>query len=235
MDGAGLLPARRAAERQERVRGRQGALWAVRSAQADDPYSSLRGVEQRGALAHEGDRRGDPRPGRSGKERDAVPPVRLRVVRRRTHPVPDAIRAAARGFSGDEAHFDEAHFLGEPAHAALRPTRADAQPRALSKPSTTARGRPDPAQGVLVVTRLRLRGIAGDEGIDFVETASASSTRTGTRCCRACPGGDGRRPGDPAARESGMPGAHRSTSCSTRHAPSTAPHLDGARQRRRLA
>lgn len=79
-------------------------------------------------------------------------------------------RAAARGFSGDELYFDEAHFLSEAAHAALRPTlggrSAEGSIQVLYASSAVDSQRhPD---GV-VVARLRQRGIAGDEGLAFVE------------------------------------------------------------------
>lgn len=79
-------------------------------------------------------------------------------------------RAAARGFSGDELYFDECHFLSEPAHAALRPTlggrSAEGTIQTFYAASAVDQSRhPDG----LVLTRLRQRGIAGEEGIAFVE------------------------------------------------------------------
>lgn len=82
-------------------------------------------------------------------------------------------RASARGFSGDELYFDEAHFLSEAAHAALRPTlggrSAGGQVQTYYASSAVDQARhPDG----LVVTRLRERGIKGEPGIALVEYAA---------------------------------------------------------------
>lgn len=79
-------------------------------------------------------------------------------------------RAAARGFSGDELYFDECHFLSEASHASLRPTlggrSAEGTTQTFYGASAVDQSRhPDG----LVLTRLRQRGIAGGEGIAYVE------------------------------------------------------------------
>lgn len=82
-------------------------------------------------------------------------------------------RASARGFSGDEIFFDEAHFLSEAAHAAIRPTlggrSAEGSVQTFYAASAVDQARhPDG----LVLTRLRERGVAGEEGIAYVEYAA---------------------------------------------------------------
>lgn len=79
-------------------------------------------------------------------------------------------RAAARGFSGDEIYFDEAHFLSEASHAALKPSAAGRSAAGsvqffyAASPVDQAR-HPDG----LVLTRLRQRALEGEEGIALVE------------------------------------------------------------------
>jgi hypothetical protein len=79
-------------------------------------------------------------------------------------------RAAARGFSGDEIYFDEAHFLSEAAHAALKPSAGGKSAQGAvqffyaASPVDQTR-HPDG----LVLTRIRERAIEGEEGIALVE------------------------------------------------------------------
>lgn len=79
-------------------------------------------------------------------------------------------RAATRGFSGDLLLFDEAHFLSEPAHAAMRPTlggrSAEGNVQTIYSFSAVDQNRhPD---GV-VASRLHKRGIEGSDGLAYVE------------------------------------------------------------------
>jgi hypothetical protein len=79
-------------------------------------------------------------------------------------------RAAARGFSADEIIFDEAHFLSEAAHAALKPSAggrsAEGQVQVFYAASPVDQARhPDG----LVLTRLRKRALDGEEGLALVE------------------------------------------------------------------
>jgi hypothetical protein len=79
-------------------------------------------------------------------------------------------RAAARGFGGDLLVFDEAHFLSEAAHQALRPSlggrSAVGNVQTLYGSSAADQLRhPD----ALVVARLRKRAIDGEPGIALVE------------------------------------------------------------------
>lgn len=79
-------------------------------------------------------------------------------------------RAAARGFSADEIIFDEAHFLSEAAHAALKPSAggrsAAGQVQVFYAASPVDQARhPDG----LVLTRLRQRALAGEEGLALIE------------------------------------------------------------------
>lgn len=83
-------------------------------------------------------------------------------------------RAAARGFSGDELHFDECHFLSEAAHAALRPAlggrSAEGDVQTFYYSSAVDQSRhPDG----LVAARLRRRGMAGEDGLAFTEYSAA--------------------------------------------------------------
>lgn len=79
-------------------------------------------------------------------------------------------RAAARGFAADEIIFDEAHFLSEAAHAALKPSAggksAEGSVQVYYAASPVDQERhPDG----LVLTRLRKRALEGEEGIALVE------------------------------------------------------------------
>lgn len=89
-------------------------------------------------------------------------------------------RASARGFSGDEIYIDEAHFLSEPSHAALRPTLGGRSAQGTAQvfyafSAVDQMRHPDGA----VASRLRKRGIEGAEGLAFVEFSAKVTNEDG--------------------------------------------------------
>jgi hypothetical protein len=89
-------------------------------------------------------------------------------------------RAAARGFSGDEIHFDECHFLSEAGHAAIRPTLGGRSAKGTVQTfyCSSAVDQTRHPDG-LVAARLRARGIAGEDEIAFVEYSAGIVDRDG--------------------------------------------------------